>query len=176
MTYARIFVLAGLAWASTGRIHAQAVVYTAAQAAQGKAAYSQNCESCHGANLDDGQFGPPLKGAAFNRQWGGKPADAVFTYMSTRMPPGNAGSLGNPAYAAVLAYLVESNGGHAGALELPTDAKLLAAMLMPGTAVRPGPAGPGGGLSPFATLPAAPAVKNPLDRFTPVTDAMLQNP
>ncbi len=157
-------------------MQAQAVVFTAAQAAQGKTAYAQNCESCHGANLDDGQFGPPLKGQAFNRQWGGKPADAVFTYMSTRMPPGNAGSLGNPAYAGILAYVVQANGGQAGTLELPTDTKLLAAMLMPGTAARPGPAGPGGGLSPFATLPPAPSTKNPLDRFTPVTDAMLQNP
>jgi len=176
MTYARIFVFVGLALGSAGRIHAQAVAFTAAQAAQGKAAYAQNCESCHGANLDDGQFGPPLRGEPFNRQWGGKPAEAVFTYMSTRMPPGGAGSLGNPAYAGILAYLVQSNGGKAGTLELPTDTKLLAAMVMPGTAVRTGPAGPGGGLSPYATLPSAPVRPNPLDRFTPVTDAMLQNP
>jgi alcohol dehydrogenase (cytochrome c) len=176
MTHARILVLVTLALDLAGRMQAQAVVFTTAQAAQGKTAYAQNCESCHGANLDDGQFGPPLRGQAFNRQWGGKPADAVFTYMSTRMPPGNAGSLGNPAYAGILAYLVQANGGQAGTLELPTDTKLLAAMLMPGTAARPGPAGPGGGLSPFATLPPAPAAKNPLDRFTPVTDAMLQNP
>jgi len=38
------------------------------------------------------------------------------------------------------------------------------------------PAGPGGGLSPFATLPAAPAHSNPLDKLTSVTDAKLNNP
>src|ERR1700683_4576790 len=114
MTYARIFALASLASGLASQVHAQAVTFSAAQAAQGKAAYSQNCESCHGANLDDGQFGPPLRGAAFNRQWGGKPSDAVFTYMSTRMPPGSAGSLGNPAYASILAYVVQANGGPTG--------------------------------------------------------------
>jgi hypothetical protein len=35
--------------------------------------------------------------------------------------------------------------------------------------------GPGGGLSPYATLPAWPAQPNPLDRISPVTNAMLQN-
>jgi alcohol dehydrogenase (cytochrome c) len=176
MTNTRILVSVSLAWGLAAHSSAQVVAFTAAQAAQGKTAYTQNCESCHGANLDDGQFGPPLRGEPFNRQWGGKPADAVFTYMSTRMPPGNTGSLGNPAYASILAYLVQSNGGQPGALALPSDTKLLAAMLMPGTATRQGAAGPGGGLSPYATLPPAPAVRNPLDRFTPVTDAMLQNP
>ncbi|PWU01613.1 MAG: alcohol dehydrogenase [Terriglobia bacterium] len=40
------------------------------------------------------------------------------------------------------------------------------------------PAGPGGGLSPVAPPPPPPPVKrsNPLDKITPVSDAMLQNP
>ena len=37
-------------------------------------------------------------------------------------------------------------------------------------------AGPGGGLSPYATLPPAPSRSNPIDKITPVTDATLQNP
>jgi mono/diheme cytochrome c family protein len=83
MNYARILVPLGLAVGFAGQMHAQAVAFTTAQAAQGKTAYTQNCESCHGANLDDGQFGPPLKGSAFNRQWGGKPADAAaLGYLS----------------------------------------------------------------------------------------------
>jgi alcohol dehydrogenase (cytochrome c) len=36
--------------------------------------------------------------------------------------------------------------------------------------------GPGGGLTPGVTLPPAPAKNSPLDRWTPVTDAMLQKP
>ncbi len=37
-------------------------------------------------------------------------------------------------------------------------------------------AGPSGGLSPYATLPPAPNRPNPLDKITPVTDAILQSP
>jgi alcohol dehydrogenase (cytochrome c) len=41
----------------------------------------------------------------------------------------------------------------------------------------PAPApGPGGPLSPFATLPPAPSKPNPLDKLTPVKDEQLQNP
>jgi alcohol dehydrogenase (cytochrome c) len=151
------------------------VPFTAQQADQGKAAYTQNCASCHGANLDDGQFAPALRGTPFMRQWGGKPADALYTYMATRMPPGGAGALGNPAYAAIVAYLAQSNGGQAGTTPLPTDSKTLVTLLLPGTAAKGG-GGPGGGVSPYAILPKAPARANPLDKITPVTDANLQNP
>jgi alcohol dehydrogenase (cytochrome c) len=44
-------------------------------------------------------------------------------------------------------------------------------MLLPGFA-----GGPSGGLSGGVTIPPAPSRTNPLDRYTPVTDAMLQNP
>jgi alcohol dehydrogenase (cytochrome c) len=40
----------------------------------------------------------------------------------------------------------------------------------------PQPAGPGGGLSPFATLPPAPKHLNPLDRITPVTEGSFVHP
>jgi mono/diheme cytochrome c family protein len=37
----------------------------AEQAAAGRTSYMQNCASCHGANLDDGTFGPSLRGPEF---------------------------------------------------------------------------------------------------------------
>jgi alcohol dehydrogenase (cytochrome c) len=40
----------------------------------------------------------------------------------------------------------------------------------------PPPSGPGGGISPFVTLPPAPSKASPLDKLTPVTDALLNNP
>ena len=43
-------------------------------------------------------------------------------------------------------------------------------------AAPPKPAGPGGGLTPGIALPPPPSIANPLDRITPVTDAMLRNP
>jgi mono/diheme cytochrome c family protein len=46
-------------------LNAQSNNYTAAQASAGRAVYSQSCASCHGPNIDDGEFAPPLKAAAF---------------------------------------------------------------------------------------------------------------
>jgi alcohol dehydrogenase (cytochrome c) len=45
-----------------------------------------------------------------------------------------------------------------------------------GPSLPPLPAGPGGGLSPYATLPPAPSRPNQLDQLTPVTDGQLINP
>src|ERR1700683_305416 len=64
-----------------------AVSLTAAQANRGKAVYDDNCASCHGGNLDDGQFGPPLRGSAFKTHWSSQSADALFSYIAARMPP-----------------------------------------------------------------------------------------
>src|SRR6185295_6353399 len=77
--------------------------FTAAQATLGKDAYMANCSSCHGRNVDDGEFAPPLKGVEFRQRWGGKSLDALFTDMSTRMPTAAPGSLGDATYVQVLA-------------------------------------------------------------------------
>src|SRR6478735_7622311 len=63
------------------------VEYTAGQSAQGKAAYDQNCGSCHGRTLDNGQFGPALRGATFNMNWAGGTVGDLVQYMSMKMPP-----------------------------------------------------------------------------------------
>ena len=55
--------------------------YTREQAAQGSVAYVQSCASCHGQNLDDGQFAPPLSGSTFRQQWGSKSVDELFTMI-----------------------------------------------------------------------------------------------
>src|SRR3984885_13299665 len=80
--------------------------FTAAQATEGQSAYAQNCPGCHGTNLDDGEFAPPLKGTAFTAQWGGKGVGELFTYVSTKMPPSNAGALGEAAYRQITAFVL----------------------------------------------------------------------
>jgi len=52
----------------------------------------------------------------------------------------------------------------------------LAAQSSSGPDLPPPPPGPGGGVSPYATLPPAPRKANPLDKLTPITDALLNNP
>src|SRR5579864_1515734 len=79
------------------------ISYTTAQADRGQSVYAEQCASCHGPNLDDGAFAPPLLGVAFRQKWGSQPIDALFTQTSTRMPPGAPGSLGDQRYADLLA-------------------------------------------------------------------------
>src|ERR1044072_8693144 len=64
-----------------------AVEFTAQQAVDGKTAYDRACQQCHGRNLDDGQFAPPLRGSTFNNSFAGKPVEELYTYISTKMPP-----------------------------------------------------------------------------------------
>src|SRR5579872_1767374 len=186
----RVALSAFLCGAFTLHLHAQApagpgrgtvppgeALFTSAQAVAGKAAYERNCANCHGARIDDGNSAPPLRGMAFLGKYGGKPAADLFTDVSTKMPKGNPGSLGGAEYAQILAYVLQQNGFATGRKEFASDAAALAAVTIP--AVVPagrGGAGGGGGVSPGVTLPPAPKKANPLDRITPVTDALLQNP
>ena len=156
------------------RIGAQALIspsYTATQASSGKAAYAQRCESCHGSNLDDGQFGPPLKGVEFRQAWFGQPAEPLFNYMSEKMPPGGAGTLGDDTYLQILAYVMQQNGLTASNTPLPSNPAALKSMLLPGL-----PGGVSGGLASGVAVPPPPTIATPLARYTPVTDAMLRNP
>jgi len=147
-----------------------APTYTAAQAALGATAYTASCAQCHGANLSDGAFGPPLKGVPFIQKYGGKSVDGLFSVTSTRMPTTAPGSLSQAVYAQIVAYILQQNAIVAGAEELPSDMARLARMTMPQ-----------GGFSIMAFspyTPPAPTVTraNPLDRYTPVTDQMLESP
>jgi alcohol dehydrogenase (cytochrome c) len=148
------------------------VSFTAAQATAGEAAYKQSCSSCHGANLDDGEFGPPLKGVEFRGRWGGTQSAApLFSYMEERMPPAAPGSLGASTYAQILAYMFRENGIQSSNDPLPSDPAALGRLMMPGFV-----GGPSGGLAFGVEIPPAPARNDPFARYTPVTDAMLANP
>ncbi len=151
-----------------------AVTFTAAQAAQGKTAYAQECASCHGGNLSGSEFASPLNGNTFSQNWGGKPAEALFTFVHDRMPPAKAGSLTPEVTAQLVAYLAQVNGGQAGDSELSTDVKVLAAVAMPRSPLAP--TQPMMPLSPLAPPMPPVVLPNPLDAITTVSDEMLRNP
>jgi mono/diheme cytochrome c family protein len=93
---------AGALW----RIHAQsAPMFTAAQSDAGRAVYSESCSSCHGDNLDDGRFAPPLRGSEFRQKWSGRTLDELFAYMRDKMPPERPGALESKTYAALVSHL-----------------------------------------------------------------------
>jgi alcohol dehydrogenase (cytochrome c) len=148
--------------------------FTAAQAAQGRVLYAQECANCHGNNLSGSEFASALNGNTFSQNWGGKPAEALFTFVHTRMPPAKAGSLTPEATAQLLSFLAQVNGGQAGNAELSTDATTLAVLAMPRSPQSPTP--PMMPLSPLAPPMPAVVVPNPLDALTTVSDEMLRNP
>lgn len=171
-------LLASGAWfaglAVTPRVGAQApdeLSYTTAQAERGRAVYAEQCASCHGPNLDDGAFGPPLTGLDFRTKWGQQSAEPLFTYTATRMPPSAPGSLGDARYTDLMAFVLQQNGSPSGSRELLTDAESLKTLPVPRW-----PRPMGGGVTRGVRLPPPPARPNPLDRITPVTDALLTRP
>jgi alcohol dehydrogenase (cytochrome c) len=160
-----------------GLFDSGAVSYTAAQAARGRAAYNDNCSSCHGGNLDDGQFGPPVKGAAFRTQWHNQSPSALLTFVSTKMPPSAPNGLDDQTYADIDAYLMQQNGERAGAAELSAAAIAAVAPRV----VRGGNGFGRGGFAAFGNhdvlyQAAIARRKTLLDRITPVTAQMLREP
>ena len=96
-------------------------VYTADQAAQGKAVFSDKCATCHGADLTGADMAPPLVGATFLGDWVGQSADDLFTRIHTTMPANDPGSLSNAQTSQVLAYILSVNQFPAGSTPLPSD-------------------------------------------------------
>lgn len=103
--------------------------FTSAQADRGLAEYKRSCLDCHGANLDDGEFGgPPLRGSMFESKYFGVTADALFGFMQAAMPPDRPGRLSAQTYADLTAYILSKNGVQPGATELPSDLDALAGL------------------------------------------------
>ncbi len=182
-----------LAQAQTRR--GQAPTFTAAQAELGKTAYATNCAQCHGANLDDATFGPPVRGSAFSAKWAGQTVASLFTYLTTKMPPDRPGKLDQAVYAQILAYIFQANGAPAQDQALPVDTEALSLMAVPAfsavaanaqagalqPAARPAePRGNQGGRQtvepPTGTEVFRVLGANPLARLSPVSEVMLQNP
>ena len=108
-----------------GRL-AQDGVYTAEQAARGRAVYQQQCMACHGEKLEGGE-GPPLAGPIFMQLWNVpyRTLDDFYYTTSEFMPKDLPASLGQRAYLDVVAYVLQSNGYSAGDEALTADRGVL---------------------------------------------------
>ena len=111
-------------------------VFTEAQAARGRQAYSGACGLCHGRRLNgapedpDMRSTPPLARARFVREWDGSSLAALFAYTRLTMPEDNPGSLTDEEYADVIAYMLSVGGMPAGDDELTPDSRSLAHIVM----------------------------------------------
>lgn len=91
-----------------------AVVAMAPQTAQAiplgpKDLYAAQCSSCHGDQMEGGQFGPSLKSGDFVNRWRGK-AEELHAYIRKNMPPNSSGQLDDGDYVVLNKMLVSANG------------------------------------------------------------------
>jgi alcohol dehydrogenase (cytochrome c) len=184
---AKLFVVAIVAllaaagyYAYTAHKPAAAGIFTAAQAKAGQREYGVNCAPCHG-NALNGGAGPALAGVGFMSAWGPKSGGELYQYISTSMPAGNPGTLGQSSYTAITAFILQFNGAGPGAQPFngSTDLRIAALTSRKGPAASPGVASSAQPeSSDFPPVPVrwgltvAGSVKN----YVPVTDEMLAHP
>jgi polyvinyl alcohol dehydrogenase (cytochrome) len=110
-------------------------VYSADQAARGKALYVANCSTgCHNENLTGSGPTPSLAGPDFLARWSGLGLDVLLKRIATTMPKTNPGSLAEVDDLAVVAYLLSANGFPAGRQALGGDAEMLRTTAIGGAA------------------------------------------
>jgi alcohol dehydrogenase (cytochrome c) len=167
-----------LLWRPAGAAASNAPTFTVDQARAGQASYAQYCARCHGTHLDDGEFGPALRGHPFLDHWSGRPLADLLHLSQQSMPPDAPGSLAPQVYIGLTAYLLSQNGVAPANDPLPSNPAALSSMLLPGQApeYERRAVGPSGGLAPGIRPPPWPAAASPLEKLTAVTDAMLQAP
>lgn len=88
-------------------------VYSDEQASRGKDMYAMQCKSCH----------TPAShtGVVFASSWDRRPLSDLYSFIVTRMPKNEPGSLQPDEYADVLAYLLKLNDLPSGENALPAD-------------------------------------------------------
>jgi alcohol dehydrogenase (cytochrome c) len=174
-----------------------AAVYTAEQAAAGRAAYQTSCAGCHMADLGGRNEAPQLAGNNFTSTWRSRTTRDLLEFTQSTMPPSGE-SLPVEQYVNIIAYILQSNGAPAGTqpftptTAVPIGAAATGATPSPTTAASTTAAAPstvpaaaagggggrgGGGRGGAANAgPLGLTVTGTVKNFTDVTDEMLRNP
>ena len=117
---------------NAGEAQPAAALYSAAQAKRGADLYqSQQCATCHGADLAGVGANPPLNGDNFLSVYSGHSILVLFDKVQKSMPQTNPGSLTPAQTADLLAYMLSMNRYAAGDDELPADRDKLKTIQMP---------------------------------------------
>jgi quinoprotein glucose dehydrogenase len=83
-------------------------VYSADQAARGRAVYNTYCAECHMADLAGHEYAGALAGYGFQLKWQDAPLADLLGRMRG-MPLGRPGSLALQEYLDILAYVLQKN-------------------------------------------------------------------
>ncbi|HWN40116.1 MAG TPA: PQQ-binding-like beta-propeller repeat protein, partial [Gammaproteobacteria bacterium] len=112
-----------------------------------------------------------LAGTECVGRWGNRATGDLVTQARSTMPPDNPGGLPPETYTNIVAYLLQANGGTATENEIDASTTARIGQGLTGQAVA--------GAAPAPGTPPAPTgviVAGTVERFTPVTDAMLRGP
>lgn len=96
-------------------------VYTAEQAARGRAVYEQVCSECHAVGWYRGEV---------VEWWDGQPAWNLYDFLRNTMPDDHPSGLLTRQYVDMLAYILELNGLPTGDEELPYRPSLLSRIVI----------------------------------------------
>jgi alcohol dehydrogenase (cytochrome c) len=151
--------------------------FTAEQATRGQAAFARACVACHGAALEGTQFGPTLKGAAFENHWRGRSFAEFSEHIRTTMPPRGLGSVSARAYDDIEAWVLQMNGHRPveAGIAPPSDAPRAEAPDSRTVGAKPPPA-LRRGEDDTVYQQAMVEKGSRLSRLTPVTDELLRQP
>ena len=99
----RLLVVGLLGFASAG-LQAEpraldAGVFSKSQAKAGEDMFDEHCGTCHDTDYFEDVF----------KAWSGEPLADLFDVMAATMPQSNPGSLSNPEYVGILAYILDEN-------------------------------------------------------------------
>ena len=157
--------------------------YTAEQFTAGRAAYLANCAACHMPDLKGSNEALPLAGPDFMNTWRSRTTRDLLNRISTSMPPGKVGSIGEQDVVAIVAFILQSNGATPGTKPLTATTAIgigeLANGEMPAALSQETPAQsavrPAGAARP-AGPPAGVTFSREVKDYVPVTDEMLRRP
>jgi S-disulfanyl-L-cysteine oxidoreductase SoxD len=96
--------------------------YTPDQAAHGHVTFNSFCAECHRPDLR-GAMGPALVGDAFLQTWANRPLGDLFTFVHTKMPANNPGSVPEDKLWIITAYILQKNGFPSGNTPLGAQAE-----------------------------------------------------
>jgi mono/diheme cytochrome c family protein len=110
--------------------------FTKAQADAGRATYKTTCASCHRADLGGLDAAPQLAGDDFMSAWKARKASELVEFIQATMPP-EGPTLAPEQALGLVAFILQENGGTAGATALTASTAAPIGSVAPGK--RPGP-------------------------------------
>jgi len=141
-----------------------------AQADAGASAFTENCASCHGAELQGTALGPMLSGNGFLLSFGNQSPADFYNYLRANMPPGDNEAISEEDYWSIVAHIMRRNGVAENNPALESTASYALASNIP--EVNPALIQQ----SVASERPTGVVVAGTVEEYAPVTDAMLTNP